>query len=86
MTHALKTWPEYFRQIESRAKNFEIRKHDRPFAQGDTVILQEWDPKKEQYTMKEEHRIITYILSGAKEFGLMDGYCIFGMKEKESEY
>jgi len=38
MTHALKCWPEYYKAIESGEKTFDLRKDDRPFKVGDTVI------------------------------------------------
>lgn len=82
MTHALKTWPEFYESIESGEKNFELRKFDRPFTVGDTLILQEWDPGKAIYTGKERSVEIGYILSDVPpEFGLIKGFCILGFKE-----
>jgi len=46
MTHALKTWPEYFQAVAERGKTFEVRKADRPFKVGETLLLQEWDNVK----------------------------------------
>lgn len=46
MTHALKTWPEYFMAIERGDKNFDIRKFDRPFKVGDRLLLQSYDPNQ----------------------------------------
>jgi hypothetical protein len=85
MTHALKTWPVYFKEIESGVKTFELRKADRPYNTGDSLILQEWDYEKGKYTGKELHASITYLLEGseAEKFGLKKGYCILGIKEKE---
>jgi len=92
MTHALKTWPEYYKAVESGEKTFEIRKMDRSFKVGDIVILQEYelnggglsdDDLKGQYTGKELKRRVTYILHGATSFGLVDDYCILGLKEIE---
>lgn len=83
MTHALKTWKEFYQAVESGIKPFEIRKDDRPFKVGDTLLLQEWDVVKEEYTGKETERRITFILRGAEMFGLKDGFIIMGMEEYE---
>lgn len=82
MTHALKTWPEYYKAVESGEKTFEIRRFDRPFKVGDTLLLQEWDNKNEQYTGQELKMTITYILSGdVNKFGLFADFCVMGIKE-----
>ena len=39
MEHILKIWPEYFILIASGEKNFELRKNDRNYKAGDTLIL-----------------------------------------------
>lgn len=44
MTHELKTWPEFFRAVQSGAKPFEVRKDDRPYAVGDVLQLLEFEP------------------------------------------
>lgn len=82
MTHSLKTWPEFFDAIKKGDKTFEIRKADRPFKRGETLILQEWDNNTKQYTGEELERVITYILPGG-EFGLKKGYVAMGLCEKE---
>lgn len=46
MIHELKILPEYFTEVLSRKKTFEIRKNDRGFQEGDTVILKEHTKKK----------------------------------------
>lgn len=51
MTHELKTWPEYFFLVLIGIKTFEIRKNDRNFEVGDTLILQKWNPETNQYCM-----------------------------------
>jgi len=69
MTHELKTWNEYFEAIFTGVKTFEIRKNDRDFKNGDTLILNEWDPKTEKYTGRQVSKTVTYLLDGGK-FGL----------------
>lgn len=84
MTHALKTWPSYFLDVTSGCKTFEVRKHDRPFKDGDTLLLQEYNPDKEEYTGKEWAGIIVYMMNNP-DF-VKKGFVILGIKEKEPAY
>lgn len=43
-THSLKTWPIYFERLLTGEKTFEVRKDDRGYQSGDTLILSEWVP------------------------------------------
>lgn len=85
MTHTLKTWPIFFKAIKEGRKNFELRKHDRLFATGDTLVLQEYkdDDESPGYTGAEMTFEIGYILT-AVQFpnGLKKDYCILGLREK----
>ena len=80
MTHALKTWIDFFKPQETGDKLFELRKDDRPYKVGDTFLSQEFDQKKNEYTGRETRYIITYILREAKFFGLREGFCILQLK------
>lgn len=84
MTHALKTWPEYYREVVNGNKTFELRKDDREFNVGDTVILQEYNPKAlaKKYTGEEMKFKIGFVYKGT-EFGLKKGYCIFALLPHE---
>ncbi|MGI5848796.1 MAG: DUF3850 domain-containing protein [Christensenellales bacterium] len=62
MEHRLKCWPEYFKAVKDGLKPFEIRKWDRPYAVGDTVILEEWNPETLDFTGDSIVREITYVL------------------------
>lgn len=84
MTHALKTWPEFYQKVVSGEKTFEFRKNDRPFKVGDTLLLQEFDPLKSEYTGNEHSVIITYILINAPgSENIIKGFIIMSIKEKE---
>lgn len=46
MTHDLKTLPEYYKDVASGLKTFELRRNDRNFQVGDTLLLREFVPCK----------------------------------------
>ena len=75
-----KILPEYYRQVLSHRKTFEIRKDDSDYEVGDVLLLKEWDG--EQYTGHQTKREITYILRevpGTK-YGLKEGFCILAIQ------
>lgn len=80
MTHALKTHKEYFKYLENGSKTFELRKDDRPFIESDTLLAQEYDEEKKEYTGKELSFVITMILRDVPKFGLKSGYCILSLQ------
>lgn len=81
MTHALKTWMNYYQEQENGDKLFELRKDDRPYKVGDKFLSQEFDQHKNEYTGKEHLYIITYVLRNVEMFGLKQGYVIIQLKE-----
>ena len=44
---------KYFKIFKKNKKHFELRLADFKIKKGDTLILKEWNPKKEKYTGKE---------------------------------
>lgn len=76
MIHDLKILPQYFEDVKSCKKNFELRKNDRDFEVGDTLILREWNGK---YTGRFIKRKIKYIYKGCGEYGLSKDYSILGL-------
>jgi hypothetical protein len=80
MTHTLKTWPEYFREVANGNKKFELRKDDRRFSVGDKLILQEFNNETGEYSGEELKFQIGYIYRGT-EFGLKKGYCILSLND-----
>ncbi len=89
MEHKSKILPQYFKSVKEGSKPFEIRKNDRDYKVGDTLILQEWaefdnpigEYAKGFYTTREINKEITYILEGG-QYGLEEGYCILGLKQE----
>lgn len=45
-----KVWPEYFQQIVNGKKKFELRLADFDVKEGDTLVLEEFDPETNTYT------------------------------------
>lgn len=58
-----KVLPKYFELIESGQKKFELRLADFKIRVGDTLILEEWDPKKKDYTGRKMRKKAKYILN-----------------------
>lgn len=82
--HELKCWPEYFEQMVSGAKRFDVRFDDRGFEVGDTLELREFVPEREArftewspYTGRILFCTVGYIL---RDFaGLQPGYVVLGL-------
>lgn len=79
ITHEIKCLPAYFQAIRRREKNFDVRRDDRGYQKGDTVVLREWQegPFTGRFTGNDEHRKIKYILTGG-QFGIEPGYVVLG--------
>jgi hypothetical protein len=79
-THELKTWPDPFNAILDGRKRYEIRKADRPFAEGDTLRLREWNEQRAPcgYTGRETTVRVTY-MSPPGAWGLPGDLCVMGI-------
>lgn len=79
MVHVLKIYPEYFLDIESGRKTFEIRSNDRNYCQGDLLILTEFDYQKSSLT----GRVLSCIVGTVYKFHEMslvfDNVCAFSI-------
>ena len=56
-----KCWPEYFEQIISGKKKFEIRLADFDIKEGDVLMLEEFDPLNKKYTGRTIKKKIKFI-------------------------
>lgn len=74
MEHRLKIQKQYFQPVVKGIKKFEIRKNDRNFKVGDTVVLEEIDSAK-QFTGNCFSARITYIT----DYQQKDNYVVFGL-------
>lgn len=75
-THTLKLWPQFFGPVADGSKPFEIRKNDRDYRVGDTLVIQEWCPKKREFTGHECRAIVSYLT----EFQQRKGNVVLGIK------
>jgi len=57
-----KTWPKLFKLVKSGKKKFDLRLADFRVREGDTLILEEYDPKKKQYTGKKIQKKVRLVL------------------------
>ena len=57
-----KVWPEYFEQIISGNKNFDLRLADFECKPGDILVLKEWNPKTKEYTGRVLEKKVTFVL------------------------
>ncbi len=62
--HKVKSWPYLFEAAIAGIKKHDIRNMDeRDYKVGDTLVLQEFDQTKGEYTGREQAFRITYITS-----------------------
>lgn len=57
-----KTWPTEFQAILEGRKKFDLRLNDFKAAEGDTLVLKEFDPKTKSYTGRSIEKKISYLL------------------------
>jgi ASC-1-like (ASCH) protein len=56
-----KIWPEYFEVMASGKKRYELRLNDFEINEGDTLVLEEWNPKTKEYTGRRIEKKVTYV-------------------------
>ncbi len=57
-----KITPDYFELVKSGKKKFELRAADFDIQEGDTLILEEWDPDTKKYTGRVIKRKASFVL------------------------
>ncbi len=57
-----KIWTDYYDDVASGRKKFELRVADFEVKEGDTILLEEWDRKTQQYTGRIIEKKAGYIL------------------------
>jgi len=76
MLHKIKSWPKEFQSVLDGDKRHKVRRNDRNYQQGDYIILQEYNPKLEEYTGREIRAVI-YNITQPGTFGLPNDICVF---------
>lgn len=82
MNHELKIWPSHFRAVAEGRKTFELRKADRDYNPGDSLLLRAWDPHSETYTGDEIWVDVTYVHRGGR-CGVMKSHEVLGIRLRE---
>lgn len=72
-----KILPEYFQKVLTGEKTFEIRKDEDDAKVGDIIELYEFE--NGELTGRVCDRIISYVLRDAEEYGLKEGFAIYGL-------
>jgi len=57
-----KIWPGFFEDVLSGKKKFELRLGNFECKEGDTLVLEEWNPKTRKYTGRKMEKKVTYVL------------------------
>lgn len=56
-----KIWPKYFQEIFDNRKTYEVRLNDFEIAEGDTLVLREWNPDTGTYTGREIEKKVGFV-------------------------
>lgn len=73
--YRIKSWPRFFQPIVEGRKKHDLRdKRDRPYAVGDTLTLQEYDPFDGVYTGREQDVEVTFITSNDTPCAFSNAY------------
>lgn len=82
MQHTLKIWQPYFDQVKAGLKTFELRRADRAFAAGDTLLLREYNPQTDSYTGNQvtvDVLDVLYGIAASTPFGTGE-FCIMSIR------
>lgn len=83
--------PDFYELVNSNKKNFELRLNEFEVNEGDTLILEEWNPKTKEYTGRTIEREVGYVLKfKLNDFGQEDlikekGLVVFSLRDKKIE-
>lgn len=61
--HQKKIWPQFYDQVTSGKKPFDLRKNDCQYQEGDVINMREWDPDTQDYTGRGVTVDITYVMA-----------------------
>ena len=83
-THELKCHPHFFEALKRGDKNFEIRRNDRRFANGDELVIRKFDPSF-GLIPGEAPFVVTYIMGDEDFPAIAPGFVIMGIKPVEAK-
>ena len=72
-----KLWPKWFKIMKSQRRNAELRLADFNIKKGDILILEEWSPKKKEYTGKFLRKTVKRVI----KFNPLDFYSAKDIKK-----
>lgn len=78
MIYKLKIEPQYFRQVISGEKMFEIRYDDRNYVVGDSLLLCEYFPKTRKFSGNSVSVLVTSICDDIRF--VKPGYVVMSIK------
>ena len=83
--HHVKSWPQYFVRIKEGQRTHDLRRNDRDFQVGDTMVLAEFDPQAQNYTGQTCEVEITSMTSmsqpcAVSSEALDPAFCILSIK------
>jgi hypothetical protein len=80
MIHDLKVHPQFWRSVVCGAMPFQLRRNDRKFRVGDTIILREFDPEFGYTNRHGELKLVVTFVLAHEDFpnGIAKGYVVLG--------
>lgn len=78
--HVIKSWRDSFDDVYLGRRAFEVRRDDRDYAPGDTVVLVEYDRDTKEHTGRSLTRVVGNLFRG-KPFP--EGICAFELRYGE---
>lgn len=75
--HEIKCLPEYFEEVATGRKGFEIRKNDRDYQVGDLLAMNEHDGQK--YTGRAMLLMVDYMMDPNDVMTCGQGYVVMGV-------
>lgn len=79
-THELKIWPQFFHDVVTRKKTYEVRVNDRAFQVGELIHLREWDPVAKDYTGERCLVKIVHLTDASHWYMIPVHLAIFGIE------
>jgi hypothetical protein len=87
--HHVKSWAQYFGPITTDQRTHDLRRNDRDYKVGDTMILEEFDPTTQKYTGQKCEVEITSMTSmsqpcAVSSEALDPAFCILSIRRVKS--